>query len=266
MTTETRVRSATINGVSLRYVDIGSGEPAIVFVHGWTCNRTDWRNQIDEFALSHRVIALDQRGHGESDKPDQDYTIAGFADDLASLIDELGLERPVLVGHSTGGVVTHNLVRRRPEIALGVVLVDSNIIPPSSELDATLESVLAGLKTDSYEDVFRGFIPEAMFNEGSDPAMQEQLLAGMLETPQRVIHTALASLFAETHLHEGPMPVPTLFLRASTNVNSADEIKTRFPNIEIREIEGAHFLQLERPKEVNEAIGAFNGRLTEVTG
>ena len=114
MTTETPVRTATINGVSLKYIDTGSGDPATVFVHGWTCSRSDWRHQIEEFAGSHRVVALDQRGHGESDKPDQDYTVDGFADDLAALIGKLGLERPVIVGHSMGGVIANSLARRRP--------------------------------------------------------------------------------------------------------------------------------------------------------
>jgi pimeloyl-ACP methyl ester carboxylesterase len=262
---DTEFRSAKVNGVNLRYVEAGTGDPTILFVHGWTCNLTDWRFQLDEFAEEHRVVALDLRGHGKSDKPDQDYTIDGFADDVVALSGELGLERPVMVGHSMGGAIAHNIVRRRPEVALGVVLVDSNIMPPPEAIDALVTSVLAGLKTDSYKDVVRTFVPSVMFNEGSDPAMKEQLLAGMIETPQRVIHTALASLVAEAHLHEGPMPVPTLLLRASTRVNSTEEVKARFPNIEVQEIEGAHFLQLERPKEVNDAIRDFIRRLTEVT-
>ena len=69
--------------------------------------------------------------------------------------------------------------------------------------------------------------------------------------------SALASLVEEADRHSGPMPVPTLLLRASTLVNSTEEVKARFPNIEVQEIEGAHFLQLERPHEVNDAIRNF---------
>lgn len=262
---ETEFRSASVNGVNLRYVEAGKGDPAILFVHGWTCNLTDWRFQIDEFAKEHRVVALDLRGHGQSDKPDQDYTIAGFADDVVAFIEERGLVLPLIVGHSMGGMIAHNVVRRRPEIALGLVLVDSNVIPPSEALHGRLARVGAALKTDSYRDVARGFISSAMFDEGSDPAMKARVVAGMIETPQRVMHSALASLFEEAGKHSGAMPVPTLFLRASTLINSADEIKARFPNIEVREIEGAHFSQLERPKEVNDAIRNFIRGPTEVT-
>lgn len=264
MTTETEVRSVTINGASLKYIDTGSGDPAIVFVHGWTCNRNDWRYQIEEFAGSHRVVALDLRGHGESDKPDEDYTIDGFADDLAALITELGLDRPVIVGHSMGGMIAHNIVRRGTGMARGMVLVDAPITPVPETLTGMITSVLAGLQTSGYLEIARQLNENMMFNEASDPALKEEILAGMAEAPQRMMHTALASLFEEADKHSGDMPAPTLFLRAATAVNSADEIKARFPNIELAEIDGAHFLQLEHPAEVNEAIRGFIERLTEV--
>ena len=73
-----------------------------------------WGDQIEAFAPKHRIIAVDLRGHGESDKPDQDYDIAGFADDMAWLIREIGLDRPVLIGHSMGGVTTLNLAAQAP--------------------------------------------------------------------------------------------------------------------------------------------------------
>lgn len=264
MTTETEIRSATINGVSLKYIDTGSGDPAIVFVHGWTCSRNDWRYQIEEFAGSHGVIALDQRGHGESEKPDQDYTIDGFVDDLAALIGELGLERPVIVGHSMGGAIANSLARRSPDIALGVVLVDAPIMPVPETLTGMVTSVLAGLQTPRYLEIARQLNENMMFNEASDAALKAEILAGMGEAPQRMMHTALASLMKEAEKHSGDMPTPTLFLRAATAVNKADEIKDRFPNIELTEIDGAHFLQLERPEEVNKAIRGFIERLTEV--
>ncbi|MCH8813719.1 MAG: alpha/beta hydrolase [Chloroflexi bacterium] len=265
MTTETSVRSASINGVSLKYIDTGNGDPAIVFVHGWTCNRNDWRYQIEEFAGSHRVVALDQRGHGESEKPDQDYTIAGFADDLAAFIDELILERPVIVGHSMGGVIANSLARRGTGIARGVVLVDAPIMPAQEAQTGMLNAFLTGLRTPGYKNIARVFIEQACFNEASDPALKTQPVARIAEVPQRLMHTAMGSIWEEAEKHSGDMPVPTLFLLAATTTGAADKIKARFPNIELEEIDAAHFLQLERPKEVNDAIRGFIDRLTEVT-
>lgn len=101
-------------GVRLSYLEGGSGEQALLFIHGWCCDGTLWRDQTDAFAPRHRIIAVDLRGHGDSDKPEQDYTIAGFAEDVAWLCRELELERPVIVGHSMGGVIALNVARRWP--------------------------------------------------------------------------------------------------------------------------------------------------------
>lgn len=257
MTFATQAQSVVVNGAELRYVESGAGEPPLLFVHGWTCDRTNWRYQLPEFANHHHVFALDQRGHGESDKPDQDYTIAGFADDLRAFIEALGLDRPVVVGHSMGGVVALHLARRNPEIARSLVLIDSNIAPIPEPMKPTIEAALAGLQSPAYREITRGFVESALFNEQSDPALKEEILAGMLETPQRVVHTALASLAEEMAAPGGPVPVPTLHLRAATNINSADEIRERHPGIEVLEMDAAHFLQMERPVEVNAAIRGF---------
>jgi pimeloyl-ACP methyl ester carboxylesterase len=261
MTTAIEPRTLSVNGVDLRYVDTGAGDPPIVFVHGWTCNRANWRHQIAEFSKDHRVIALDQRGHGESEKPDQDYTIEGFADDLAALIKDLGLERPVIVGHSMGGVIAFHLSRRDPSLARGLVLVDSNVAPLPEESKGIVGPMVAGLQSDDYLNVARGFMEFAFFNEQTDPALKEELIAEMLQTPQRVISTALVSLVEEMSRDGCPVPVPTLMIRASTLVNSPDDLLDRFPGLEVREIAGAHFLQLERPDEVNNAIREFLARL-----
>ncbi len=71
------------DGVSLVYQEQGSGDPPIVFVHGWMCDHTHFAPQFEHFGRKHRVAAVDLRGHGRSDTPEQDYTIDGFADDLA---------------------------------------------------------------------------------------------------------------------------------------------------------------------------------------
>src|SRR6266498_3479890 len=129
MVTSAELKSANRDGVNLAYLDTGSGEPALVFIHGWCCNHTMWGEQTKTFASKHRVIAVDLRGMGESDKPDQDYDIDGFGDDMAWLLNEIGLKRPVLIGHSMGGVITLNLLRKYPDIAHAAVFVDAGIMP-----------------------------------------------------------------------------------------------------------------------------------------
>ena len=80
------------DGVELFYAEAGSGEPPVLLVHGWTCDHTAMVPLFTYFRRSHRVITVDLRGHGESDKPEQDYTMAVFADDLAWMCGELDVK------------------------------------------------------------------------------------------------------------------------------------------------------------------------------
>ena len=148
---------ATREGVRLAYSDTGSDGPALVLIHGWTCNRGHWRNQVAELSEDHRVVTLDLRGHGDSDKPEQDYTIAGFADDVAWLISEPGLTRPVVVGHSMGGVIAAQLERKHPEATPGIVLVDAPIVPLTPTLKPVADGLVAGLQGPAYQQVAEGF-------------------------------------------------------------------------------------------------------------
>ena len=81
--TDLALREVRRDGTALAYAEAGVGAPTLVFVHGWTCNRTHFAPQVAQFAPRHRVIAVDLRGHGASDAPEQRYTISGFADDVA---------------------------------------------------------------------------------------------------------------------------------------------------------------------------------------
>ena len=101
-------------GITLASEDRGASKPAFVFVHGWACNRTFFAPQATHFAQRHRVVSVDLRGHGESDKPQGPYPIAAYADDLAYMIEQLGLGQVVAVGHSSGGMaVLQRDARRR---------------------------------------------------------------------------------------------------------------------------------------------------------
>ena len=116
---------AAPDGVEIRYETAGAGDPALIFIHGWSCDRSYWRAQMAHFAKSHRVVALDLGGHGESGFGREAWTIDSFGGDVAAVIDELGLERAVLIGHSMGGDVALAAARRLPGRIDGLVWVDT---------------------------------------------------------------------------------------------------------------------------------------------
>src|SRR5262245_10198695 len=114
-------------GVVLAYDDAGSGDPPFLFVHGVACDRSYFAPQVAYFRPGHRTVSVDLRGHGESDSPDQEYTMTGFAADLSWLCEQLNVTRPVVVGHSMGGVVALVLAAHYPDLPAAVIMVDAPI-------------------------------------------------------------------------------------------------------------------------------------------
>ena len=104
------------NGVRLFYQETGAPDaPPLVLIMGWGGDHTAWALQAPAFAAGHRVIALDNRGAGQSDVPAAPYTIAGMAADVAGLMDALGIRRAHICGASMGGMIAQELALRHPD-------------------------------------------------------------------------------------------------------------------------------------------------------
>jgi pimeloyl-ACP methyl ester carboxylesterase len=123
------VPTATVNGVRLYYEVHGdSGEP-LVLVHGYTGDITDWRHQLPELSRTHRVLAMDLRGHGRSEAPSDrsSYTVEQMASDVEALVDHVGFGRYHLLGHSMGGAIVQEIALRSPQRLLSLTLHDTSI-------------------------------------------------------------------------------------------------------------------------------------------
>ncbi len=139
-----------------RFVDIGFNlhlrewpgpKTPFVLLHGLSSNSRTWDAVGDALAQTgHRVIAVDQRGHGLSDKPDSGYGFAHVTADLARLLAALALERPILVGQSWGGNVVLEFGARYPAAACGLVFVDGGFLDLHSRPDASWEKISVELK------------------------------------------------------------------------------------------------------------------------
>ncbi|WP_044871543.1 alpha/beta hydrolase [Pseudomonas sp. LFM046] len=112
------------DGCQIHFEDYGRGAP-VLLVHGLGSSTRDWEYQIPALAARFRVIALDVRGHGRSDKPRERYSIASFAEDVEALIEHLGLINVHLVGISMGGMIGFQLGVDRPDLLRSLTIVNS---------------------------------------------------------------------------------------------------------------------------------------------
>jgi non-heme chloroperoxidase len=202
----------TNDGTEIFYKDWGSGQP-VVFSHGWPLSADDWDGQM-LFFLQHgyRVVAHDRRGHGRSTQTPDGHDMDHYADNLAAVIDHLGLKDAILVGHSTGGgEVAHYLARHGAKRVAKCVLI-SSVPPLMLKTDANpdgsplaifdgLRAGLAANRPQFYLDVtipFYGFNrPGAKVSEG---LRQHWFLQGMMGAAKA--HYDGIKAFSETDFTE----------------------------------------------------------------
>ena len=132
----------SIRGNSLHYRDWGGSGQPVALVHGLASNCRIWDLVAPILAEEFRVVALDQRGHGQSFKPDTGYDFATVVSDLDGFVDSLGLTHPIIVGHSWGGDVALEYDIAYPGKARGLCFVDGGTIEISGRADWTLEDAM----------------------------------------------------------------------------------------------------------------------------
>jgi pimeloyl-ACP methyl ester carboxylesterase len=164
------------NGIKLHYVTQGSG-PLMLFLHGFPEFWYSWRHQIPEFAKNHKVVALDLRGYNESAKPEEQsaYVMAEFVKDIQGVIEGLGYDHAILVGHDWGGAIAWNVAYDHPELIDRLIIL--NIPHPAKFAQGLLTP--QQLLRSSYIFFFQlPWIPEWLI-QANDFGLLEQSFRGM---------------------------------------------------------------------------------------
>ena len=259
------------NGVRLAHFETGPANPRtppLVLVNGWTGDHRIFMPQIAHFGQTRRVVAINLRGHGDSDAPKQDYTMAGFADDIAWQCEQLGLQRPVVIGHSLGGAIALEMCGRHPELASGLIMIDS-IVMGRRELRESLEVslLLQGIGGPDYLAVSRANAWE-IGCDYDDPARRqaifdEYILPPCESTPQHVAFSALRNVLDhEPTAAAEACRIPMAYISADVPlVNMArdlDRLKELCPQLVIaKTMLAGHFNTIEVADQVNAMIERF---------
>jgi pimeloyl-ACP methyl ester carboxylesterase len=163
MPTSVRDEFIEINGLNFHYRDWGGTGQPVVLLHGLASTSHIWDLVAPLLSQHFRVVALDQRGHGETDKPDSGYDFATVTQDLHGFIDNLGFDKPIVTGHSWGGDVALEYAVSNSEVPGGLGFVDGGMIEISSRPGMTLEQarvdmappLWAGVTLDQFRERLR---------------------------------------------------------------------------------------------------------------
>jgi pimeloyl-ACP methyl ester carboxylesterase len=140
--------TASLNGVRFFHLDTGSAEPVMLCLHGRWGRALTWLNFMRRYADRYRIIAPDQRGHGLTDKPDWGYSPSEMADDAYNLLEHLGCNEAIVVGHSMGGKIAAFLTDRHPEMVKAVAILDVSAAESPKAAATALEPDDDGLTKD----------------------------------------------------------------------------------------------------------------------
>jgi pimeloyl-ACP methyl ester carboxylesterase len=201
------------DGVPIAYEVRGQGSPAVVLVHGWSCDRSYWKEQVDYLAPQYQVVVLDLAGHGESGMGRKDYTVAAFGADVAAVVDSLQLKNVVLVGHSMGADVVVEAAKLLPGRVAGLVWIDEynslDVWMSQADIDAFVGKFRKDFRGSTDAFVRRLFAPNA------DPKVVDRIAKDMSSAPPAVAVNAMHNLFSNAHnipaaLDQLKLPVVTL--------------------------------------------------------
>lgn len=248
------MKVASADGVPIAYEVHGQGSPALVLVHGWSCDRSYWKEQIQDLAPEYQLVLIDLAGHGDSGLGRKNYTMESFGDDVAAVVQKLDLKNVVLVGHSMGGDVIVEAARKLPGRVTGLVMVDTykTLGQPS---DAAAVQAFIGKFRKDFRGATTSFV-RGLFGPNADPKLVDRISKDMAAEPPAVALSALENSFS----HESAAESALLELKLPTRAINADNAPTDHESLAKYGVKAfvlpgvGHFIQLEDPARFNRAL------------
>jgi pimeloyl-ACP methyl ester carboxylesterase len=281
MTSQTKTGAVEGTGGTIRYLDWGGAGPPLILIHATGFLAALWRPIAEQLSNRFRVVAVDQRGHGDSDKPDDGYRFEAFAEDLQRVIEELSLQRPIVAGHSSGGTTIVAHAARHPGIIGRAVLIepilprpDWYVTPPGGRNNVSLAVGARKRRAvwDSRDEAYASYRQKKTFAGWRVDVLRLYVDEGMADREDGGVELKcppeIEGKFFEAVSHTDPWPmiekltVPTLVLWGSASHLHArglgDSLQAALPAARTVVVPNTtHFLPQERPDEVARLIDEF---------
>jgi len=260
------MRQLTVDGTQLAVHDEGTGSP-LILIHGFPLDHTMWQRQIAALAQRHRVVAPDLRGFGNSEVTDGTVTMQQMADDVAGILDALGIGEPVaFCGLSMGGYVAWQFWERHRRRLAALILCDTRAAADTPEAAANRHTTAEEVLRDGPDALAETMIPKLLCEatRKDNPDLVTSLRRVIRATDPRGIAAASRGM-AERPDFTPRLPeidCPTLVVVGEHDaISTVDEMRSiagAIPGAELAVIShSGHMSPMENPEEVNSALAGF---------
>jgi pimeloyl-ACP methyl ester carboxylesterase len=233
--------------------DGGNGNIPVLFIHSFGGDSRHWDSQLQHVRAARRAIAMDLRGHGQSDAPvDKNYSVDALANDIAIIADSLHLDSFFIVGHSMGGSAAIEYAARYPNKVAGLLLVTT----PGKMPDQQAKQIIASLESSNYDSIMENYMKRLLKN--ATTATENLEREGMSKLSKAASISIIKSSF-----NYDPLPALRKFKGPKMIITTADDpqannLEKVFPDIPVRKVSGtSHWIQLDKPADFNQALDEF---------
>ncbi len=252
--------------MKLNYIKMGEGQP-LVILHGLFGLLDNWKSLGNRFAEHYEVYLVDQRNHGRSFHSEE-FNYEVLAEDLNNFVEDLGLENPIILGHSMGGKTAMEFAVRYPEKLSKLIVVDISV----REYEVHHQSILAGLNAVDFQNVkTRGQADKQMAEHIDNLGVRQFLLKNLYRNSEKkfawrinlpVLTRTIGEIVAGISSSKS-QSTESLFIRGlnSDYILDSDEdlIKSTFSEAEFVRINAGHWVHAEKPNELFDAVKSFIG-------
>lgn len=254
-------RAVSADKVEIVYTAKGSGETAVIFIHGGFADRDFWANQVETFAKKYRVIAVDLAGHGDSGKNRTNWNLINFAEDVRAVMDKENIKRAVLVGNSLGGPValeTARLVRGR---VVCIVAVDT-----LQGFDIQYPKDFFKNRAEAFRKDFAGTMGQmvrSLFKSDVDPDLRARVEKTMLDNSPEMAAALMESLGGYNMVDTlKKLKQPIRCINGDLYPTLVEKNREVYPDFDAVIIpDTGHYPMLERPQQFNRHLAEILEKL-----
>jgi len=251
------------DGTEIAYTIQGKGEPALVFVHGWSCNKSYWDEQVKTFSPKYKVVTIDLAGHGESGKNRKDFTPKSFGADIAAVVNKLNLKKVIMIGHSMGGADIIEAAALLKGKVIGLIGADTFQDLTQTMSKEQAEQFLKPFR-ENFTQAASGFV-KSMFAAASDTTLVKKVVKDISSSSPDIAINTLLNLFtynAAPSLKKINLPIISI-----NNDRYAIQVKENskyVKSFKVKIMKGiGHFIMLEDPAKFNQLLQESIDELTK---